>query len=190
MTLDKHPTPEMLDGTGFLGYQLHERDGQFFYWSYRTSKPRQNFQTLDEFYDVCMRLYRESPLTMSGVYKPCNVKMVDGKYCLRCDDDLGYDSSDIDAGIVRQLADIRDHATRHTGPAVNFRSFFKAGYKWAGAETMYSSTEVQLAFLRGTSRAYGADSFGVHAAVQWSSRPHVDDTRAQKKWWRFSSPSL
>ena len=174
---DKHPTPEMLDGTGFLGYQLHERDGQFFYWSYRTSKPRQNFQTLDEFYDVCMRLYRESPLTMSGVYKPCNVKMVDGKYCLRCDDDLGYDSSDIDAGIVRQLADIRDNATRHTGPAVNFRSFFKAGYKWAGAETMYSSTEVQLAFLRGTSRAYGADSFGVHAAVQWSSRPHVDDTR-------------
>lgn len=174
---DKHPTPEMIDRNGFLGYQLHERDGQFFYWSYRISRPRQNFQILDEFYDICMRLYRESPITMSSVYKPCNVKMADGKYCLRCDEDLGYDSKDISEGIVRQLADIRDHATRHTGPAVNFRSFFKAGYKWAGAETMYSSTEGQLAFLRGASRAYGADSFGVHAAVQWSSRPHMNDIR-------------
>jgi len=174
---DKHPTPEMISGKGFLGYQLHERDGQFFYWNYRGGRPRQNFQILDEFYDICMRLYRESPVTMSSVYKPCNVKMEEGKYSLRMDTRNGDGAEALADGITRQLSDIRDHFTRHTGPAVNFRSFFKADYKWLGAETMYASTELQMAFLRGASRAYGAESMGVHAAVQWSTRPHDSETR-------------
>lgn len=174
---DKHPTPDMISGKGFLGYQLHERDGQFFYWNYRGGKPAQNFQILDEFYDICMRMYRESPVTMSSVYKPCNVKMVDKKYCLRMDVNNGYDSDGLAEGITRQLSDIRDHFTRHTGPAVNFRSFFKAGYSWLGAETMYASTELQMAFLRGASKAFGASSMGVHAAVQWSNRPHDSESR-------------
>ena len=181
---DKHPTPEMISGSGFLGYQLHERDGQFFYWNFKGGRPVQNFQILDEFYDICMRMYRESPVSMTPVYKPCNVKMTDKKYSLRMDVDNGYDSDKLSDGITKQLSDIRDHYTRHTGPAVNFRSFFKAGYNWLGAETMYTSDEIQLAFLRGASRAYGADSFGVHAAVQWSNRPH--DCEIRQRLYRLA----
>lgn len=181
---DKHPTPEMINGKGFLGYQLHERDGQFFYWSFRVGKPAQNFQILDEFYDICMRMYRESPVTTHPVCKPCNVKMTDKKYSLRMDINNGYDSDKLSDGITKQLSDIRDHYTRHTGPAVNFRSFFKAGYNWLGAETMYASDEIQLAFLRGASRAWGAKSFGVHAAVQWSNRPH--DCESRQKLYRLA----
>ena len=181
---DKHPTPEMMNGRGFLGYQLHERDGQFFYWNYRAGRPIQNFQILDEFYDICMRMYRESPVSMHPVYKPCNVKMVDKKYSLRMDVDREYDSERLALGIENQLSDIKDHYTRHTGPAVNFRSFFKAGYSWVGAETMYASDEVQLAFLRGASRAYGRSSFGVHAAVQWSSRSH--DCESRQRLYRLA----
>lgn len=181
---DKHPTPEMINGKGFLGYQLHERDGQFFYWNYRAGRPIQNFQILDEFYDICMRMYRESPVSMTPVYKPCNVKMTDKKYSLRMDVDKCYESDKLSDGITKQLYDIRDHYTRHTGPAVNFRSFFKAGYNWLGAETMYASDEIQLAFLRGASIAYGANSFGVHAAVQWSTRSH--DCESRQKLYRLA----
>ena len=66
----------------------------------------------------------------------------------------------------------QNNFTRHTGPSVMYKYFLQNGFEWAGAETMDSSTEILLSFLRGASHAYNKDKYGVHLALQWSTFPH------------------
>ena len=73
-----------------------------------------------------------------------------------------------------------DSMTRHTGPTVQFRCFMQAGYDWVGLETMYTTLEPHIAFLRGTAKAYVLKSWGVHNAVQWSSTPHDTPDRIRR----------
>ena len=70
---------------------------------------------------------------------------------------------------VRQVRRAPD--TRHTGPAATFKYFAEAGFSWLGAETMYSSMEPIMSFLRGLAKAENMKTYGVHHALQWSTQP-------------------
>lgn len=88
-----NPTMEMMTGERFLGRQLHERDGQLFYWG---PDPREIQAPLDEFFDLAARLGREHPDTVEGAMRPfnppspsCTVGATDGTVsprgtCLAC----------------------------------------------------------------------------------------------------------
>ena len=65
----------------------------------------------------------------------------------------------------------RNPDTRHTGPAATFKYFAEAGFSWLGAETMYSSMEPIMSFLRGLAKAENMKTYGVHHALQWSTQP-------------------
>ncbi len=75
---------------------------------------------------------------------------------------------------ANQLKAISSGETRHTGPSVMFKAFKNAGYKWVGAETMYSSLEPLVGFMRGFCKSANMKKYGVHHALQWSSTPLKD----------------
>ncbi|MBQ8606401.1 MAG: hypothetical protein IJ408_06645 [Clostridia bacterium] len=174
-----NPSPDMLEGERFLGVQQHERDGAAFYWGY---KSQVLYPIADSWFDLKMRLYRE---------KPYNVDYFSGGHTRSFDSNSGYyftryvdcrpDMKEAHTGAIRTLKNIKAFDTRHTGPSVMFKYFYEAGWDWTGAETMDSSTETLLAFMRGAAKAYKKDKTGVHHAVQWSTRPH--DT--QERYRRF-----
>ena len=174
-----NPHPDMLKGDRFLGIQQHERDGHTFYWGY---KPQTFYPIADSAFDLKMRLFRENPYTTDGF---------GGGHIQSHDAQKGFmltkylcerpDMKDAHTCAIRTLKNIKHTDTRHTGPSVMFKYFYEAGWDWAGAETMDSSTEVLLSFMRGAAKAYGKNRSGVHHAVQWSTRPH--DT--QERYRRF-----
>ncbi len=166
--LDANPDDDLLAGEGYLGRQDHERDGQLFYWGFRSCPTL----TEEQYADMDMRISREHPENVPAEL-PAEEIMFSGEhaYDLRmtpaeADQQAAHDEA------IRQLVSLRKHTPRHTGPSVMFRNFYEAGYRWAGAETMYSSTELLMAFERGAAECYGSDDIGVHHAVQWSSTPH------------------
>lgn len=175
--LAQNPTFQMLDGKGFLGRQLHERDGQLFYWA----TPRETIPTVEVFYDLALRLQREHPDTIEGAYRAANVQIQDGKYIFRRDITCRADMKEAHDLAAAALRDMRDGGyPRHTGPAVMFKYFYQQGFDWTGAETMDGSSEPQLAFLRGASKAYGRERYGVHHALQWSTNPHDTEQRYRR----------
>ena len=174
-----NPHPDMLTGERFLGIQQHERDGHAFYWG---AKPQVSFPTQDVSFDLLARLYRETPLTMYYCAGGHTQTYIPGHgYMLTKYIDCRPDMKDAHTNAIRTLKNIKKIDTRHTGPSVMFKYMYEAGWDWAGAETMDSSTEVLLAFMRGAAKAYKKDRTGVHHAVQWSTRPH--DT--QERYRRF-----
>ena len=172
-----NPSPDMLEGEHFLGVQQHERDGAAFYWGY---KPQALYPIADSWFDLKMRLYRE---------KPFNIDYFSG-YSRFYDSRYGYyypkyvdcrpDMKDAHTNAIRTLKNIKTFDTRHTGPSVMFKYFYEAGWDWAGAETMDSSTEVLLSFMRGAAKANKKKRTGVHHAVQWSTRPHDTEERYRR----------
>ena len=172
-----NPHPDMLAGKGFLGRQLHERDGQFFYWGYPT---RETYATTELFYDLGQRLSREHPLTTEITYGVDNVAVQEGvmslEHNVKCDRDMreAYECT------IRDLKRLRKGNTRHTGPTIMFKYFHDAGFQFAAAETMYQPMEPCLAFLRGSEEAYGNPSLGVHHAVQWGTTPHDTEPRYRR----------
>ena len=173
----RNPHPDMLAGKGFLGRQLHERDGQIFYWSYPT---RQTFATNELFYDLCQRLFRENPLTTEVNFGVDNIAVQEDTISLLHTVKCGRDMREAYECAVHDLKTIRKSNTRHTGPTVMFKYLHDAGFKFAGAETMYQSMEPCLAFLRGAEEAYGNPSIGVHHAVQWGTTPHDTEPRYRR----------
>lgn len=168
-----NPTQKMLEGKNFMGRQLHERDGQLFYWSPFTGRAHEIGAPLEEFYDLTARLGRECPETIEGAYRPYNIEYRDNEYsyrrnqCKNCDIKEAYE---IASDELKFLSN--DGFSRHTGPSVMYKYFYENGFSWTGAETMDSSTEILLSFLRGASEAYGKNKYGVHLALQWSTFPH------------------
>lgn len=174
-----NPTREMLEGKNFMGRQLHERDGQLFYWGVY---PREIQAPLEEFFDLAMRLGREYPDTVEGAFRPFNVKWTDGVgYSFRrnlCENPDIQEACRLACNGLANLS--KDDFVRHTGPSVMFKYFYENGFKWTGAETMDGATEVLLSFMRGASKAYNVEKTGVHLALQWGNFPHDTEQRYKR----------
>ncbi len=171
----QNPSLDMLSGEGFLGRQLHERDGQLFYWPIN---PKETEPTTEVFGDLYLRFQRDYPETIERNYKAHNVMLRGEDYIYRREIDCESDMQAAYEIRMRALHDLaEDHNTRHTGPSVMFKYFYEQGFDFVGAETMDGALEPQLAFLRGASKAYGKEKYGVHHAVQWSTFPHDNEKR-------------
>lgn len=175
---DCNPSPKTLAGKHYLGVQCHERDGQLFYWGVT---PNETHPTMEAYFDLLHRMYRESPDTTENTFKGENVVMQRGVLSLRRDIDCRADMRDAANHALNSLRIVKsDIITRHTGPTFMSKYFYQAGFDWFGAETMDSPTEPLLASLRGAAKAYGRKRTGVHHAVQWSTRPHDTEQRYRR----------
>lgn len=162
-----NPDDDTMAGEGYLGRQSHERDGAIYYWD-----PRKTTSLFSEQYsDMAQRIYEEDPKHTDPQYShPNYIYKNDTVYNFR-DPDI---ERDMKIGMLRAVGDhsiMRGDVPRHTGPSVMFKYFLASGYDWVGAETMYTTMEPQMAFLRGANLCYGKTSMGVHHAMQWSSEP-------------------
>ena len=174
-----NPHPDMLRGEGFLGRQIHERDGQLFYWGYPA------FETMAigaAFWDLTQRLFREMPLTGENTYRVGNVQIVNKENpCLYRNLDCDADMKEAHSCAIESLRTVKGiDNTRHTGPSVMFKYLYEAGFDWLGFESLDSSMEAPLAFLRGAAKAYGVNDIGVHQALQWSTHPHDTEPRYRR----------
>lgn len=166
------PDDELLKGEGYLGRQNHENDGAIFYWWQRAV--RGNI-TEEQWHDLCHIAYNEDPEHTNCEYKPTTY-IHDGEIMYRyINKQYIRDVKVAEEYTANQLRLMTNNETRHTGPSVMFKAFKAAGYTWVGAETMYSSLEPLVAFLRGFCKANGMKKFGVHHALQWSSTPLKDE---------------
>lgn len=173
----QNPSSADINGVGFLGRQLHERDGQLFYWS---TQPRDTIPLTDTFFDLAMREFRASPQNGEGNYNPENIMFKNGRYSFKR---VQISEPDMKQGHDTATDRIKAFAkdfTRHTGPGVMFKYFYEQGFEWLGAETMDSATEPLLSFLRGASKAYRRQKTGVHHALQWSTYPHDTEQRYRR----------
>jgi len=169
--LNANPGDELLEGEGYLGRQAHENDGAIFYWWQRGVK---NEPAEEQWHDLCLMAFNEDPEHSNCRFSPASY-INDGEVLKRyINKDYPRDMKFAEKYTSDQLRAITNGETRHTGPSVLFKAFKNAGYDWVGAETMYSTFEPQMAFLRGFCKANDMDSFGVHHALQWSSSPFDD----------------
>ena len=191
--LNANPDPECISGNGYVGRQMHERDGAMFYWRrYTVSNDVYSEQHRDMLLEVC----REDPVHANPVDNGKNLVFVPAKKKEKKDTDSTvptFEGDEVDGekiynyknptiekdmkvahdytvGRLRELK--ADDVTRHTGPSVTFKYFYEAGFDWVGAETMYGTLEEIMAFERGSMLAFGKSDMGVHHALQWSSSPH------------------
>ncbi len=189
-----NPDEEQLRGAGALGKQDHERDGAGFYWLRYAVGPELNEKQL---FDMGVEAYREDPLhtnyLVSGatrIYHTAEKKLDDGAPKTTAptfdgdevDNDRIYNYKDptmpwdmkvMHDYTVKRLSEMKSPlSTRHTGPSVAFKYMLDAGYDWVGAESMYTSMEPLLSFLRGAAKDRKKKSIGVHHALQWASSPH------------------
>lgn len=176
-----NPHPDMLRGKNFLGRQLHERDGQVFYWSYPTA----SFVTaFPGWYPLMARISRQHPLTIENTPSAHNISVSENKISLFHDSDCGEDVREAYEASQNSLRTVRGgeslQNTRHTGPSVMFKYLYDAGFEWLGAETLDSPMEVLLSFHRGSAKAYGQKELGVHQALQWSTYPHDTEPRYRR----------
>lgn len=169
--LNALPDDGLLKGEGYLGRQNHETDGAIFYWWQR----RTYGCTYDsQWHDLCHIAYNEDPEHSNCEYKPTTY-IHDGEVMYRyINKDYPRDVKLGEEYTTNQLKAISSGETRHTGPSVMFKVFKNAGYKWVGAETMYSSLEPLVGFMRGFCKSANMKKFGVHHALQWSSTPLKD----------------
>jgi len=172
------------DPSGFLGRQLHERDGAYCYWGdgfHTDDFWENNFNYEAEmFFDICNRYTLNDPEHSGMEFYPEDW-FDDGTRFWRCHDPrLPADMEAQAKGVMNSLRVIRRTSTRHTGPSIMFKYFCQSGYDWIGAETMDSPTEFLLAALRGAAEAYHVPTVGVHHALQWSTSPHEDDLRYRR----------
>jgi len=171
--------------SGFLGRQLHERDGAYCYWDNGSSNGdfwnNNKLYDVELFFDVINRICREDPEHCGGLLFYPQDWFDDGKNFWRCHDPhLPKDMEANAKSVMHSMASIRNGSTRHTGPSIFFKYFCMSGYPWIGAETMDSPTEFLLAALRGAAEAYHVPTVGVHHALQWSTVPHQDERRYRR----------
>ncbi|MBQ3228354.1 MAG: hypothetical protein IJB43_07205 [Clostridia bacterium] len=176
-----NPHPDMLKGKNFMGRQLHERDGQAFYWSPNL------FTTMNispTFWSLSGRISRQHPLTTENSPSAHNIALSGGQLTIFRDTNCSADVKEAYECAQNTLRTVRGgdrlQNVRHTGPSVMFKYLYDAGFEWLGAETMDSSMEPLLAFHRGSARAYGQKELGVHQALQWSTFPHDTEPRYRR----------
>ena len=171
-----NPLVEEIESEHFLGRQTHEFDGQFVYWGDRDVTGDLSGQM---FYDLFLRMDRKYSDRMHHRYVPENVFYTPQKQYIFKSPEFPTDMQSAAQRFVKSLRDTRKAVTRHTGPSTLFKYFYQAGYKWVGAELMYSPTELTVAALRGASSVYGGKT-GAHLAVQWSTSPHDTEYRYRR----------
>lgn len=165
------PDDELLKGEGYLGRQNHENDGAIFYWWQRAL--RGNISE-EQWHDLCHIAFNEDPEHTNCEYNPTTY-VHDGEIMYRyINKNYPRDVKLAEEYTAKQLKVMTVNETRHTGPSVMFKIFKAVGYNWVGAETMYSSLEPLVGFMRGFCKANGMRKFGVHHALQWSSTPLKD----------------
>ena len=162
-----NPDGRMLAGPCFLGRQHHEWDGAKLYWGVR----RLATPTEEQYADMLQRAWAEDPEHVKSRFSGRNFWYYGDELYKERDPYIPRDTRLAEEAVIAQFSALRGDATRHTGPAVAFKYLLKAGFDWVGAETMYSSMEPLMAFLRGACLWKGIKSMGVHHAVQWSSSP-------------------
>lgn len=173
-----NPHPDMLESENFLGRQLHERDGQVYYWSYPAFE---RFAITPTFWDVTQRMGRAAPWSVDAAYLPGNVDVNCGYLSLyrnvNCEADMqkAYECAQTSLKNPAYQGN-----PRHTGPSGMFKYMYQAGWQWLGAETMDSPMEMLLSFHRGAAKAYGQKELGVHHALQWSTLPHDTEPRYRR----------
>ncbi len=172
------------DPSGFLGRQLHERDGAYCYWGdYVNSDDfwnnNANYDS-EQYFDMLHRIRHNDPDHAGSEFYPEDFFDDGSRYWLCHDPFLPADMEAQAKGVMDSLTKIRKGSTRHTGPSILFKYFLMTGYKWVGAETMDSPTEFLMGALRGASEAYKTENIGVHHALQWSSSPHEDPMRYRR----------
>ena len=175
--LSAQPDEDLLRGKGFLGVQLHERDGAQYYWG------RKDAESLfeEQKYDMMHFAYKEHPENTASQYNSENYYYNCGVMNVYADREMFDDVTEEHAKSVASLAAVRqERDTRHTGPACTFKYMAEAGYTWLGAETMYQTMEPIMGFIRGVAKDYDMPTFGVHHAVQWSSTPHESPARYRR----------
>lgn len=170
--------------SGFLGRQLHERDGAYCYWGDHANPGdfwnNNKCYDAEVFFDICNR-YRHDDPDHAGSEFYHEDWFDDGKRFWLCHDpSLPADMEAQAKAVMNSLRVIRKGSTRHTGPSILFKYFCQSGYDWIGAETMDSPTEFLLAALRGAAEAYHVPTTGVHHALQWSTSPHADEGRYRR----------
>ena len=170
--------------SGFLGRQVHERDGAYCYWGdyYEPGEFRDNnkYYDAEQQIDIFHRYWHNDP-EHAGLGGYPEEMFDDGKRYWLCHDphvpaDMEAQANDV----MKSLRTIRRQSTRHTGPSIMFKYFCQTGYSWIGAETMDSPTEFLLAALRGAAEAYHVPTVGVHHALQWSTSPHDTEYRYRR----------
>lgn len=175
--LAAQPTNEEMAGEGYLGRQDHERDNMQFYGGItKLTTP-----TAEQAANLMQLAWQEDPAHVRG---SCN----DHAYLCKgeslfgmTDRDRPRDTVACHGQVISQLQETRtEGATRHTGPSCCFKYLHEGGYDWLGAETMYSTMEPLLAFLRGLAKDKEMPAWGVHHAVQWSSSPHAAPEHARR----------
>lgn len=150
----------------YLGSQTHERDGAYTYWD-------QTINSVDEtYYNVLSR-----KIKYNGIYgKRSPVYDENGKPYLYYVPNGAKTVKDAYEKLKENLKlTAIDGATRHTGTSMFFRTFFEAGYKWVGYESMYGAHELFLGAIRGACKSFNLDNFGTHLALQWSTIPADDE---------------
>ena len=191
--LNTNPDAECIMGAGYVGRQMHERDGAMFYWR---RYDRSASLVSEQYEDMAIETYREDPVHTNPVDNGKNQVFVPVKKKVKLDSDstvptfagdevdtekrYNYKNPNIEKDMriahdytVGRLKELKaEDASRHTGPSVTFKYFYEAGFDWVGAETMYGTLEEIMAFLRGAAEGAGKSDLGVHHALQWSSSPH------------------
>ncbi len=175
--LAAQPTNEEMAGAGYLGRQDHERDNAQFYGGVNKFVT----PTAEQAANLMQFGWQEDPAHVRG---SCN----DHAYLCKgeslfgmTDRDRPRDTVACHDQVVSQLKEtITEGATRHTGPSCCFKYMHEGGYDWLGAETMYSTMEPLLGFLRGFAKDQAMPAWGVHHAVQWSSSPHAAPEHARR----------
>ena len=191
--LNANPDTDSILGKGYVGRQMHERDGAMFYWQ-RYAKSNDIYS--EQYEDMGIEIYREDPLHTNPINSGKNTVFVPAAKKVKKDTDstvptfegdevdsekiYNYKNPNIEKDMkvahdytVERLRDLKaDDVSRHTGPSVTFKYFYEAGFDWVGAETMYGTLEEIMAFERGAALANGKKDIGVHHALQWSSSPH------------------
>ena len=191
--LNANPDPECIAGNGYVGRQMHERDGAMFYWR---RYARSNDIYPEQYMDMKIEIYNEDPVHTNSMDNRQNLVFVPARRKIKKDTDssaptfagdvvdsekiYSFKNPDIEKDMkvghdytLQRLSELKaDDTPRHTGPSVTFKYFYEAGFDWVGAETMYGTLEEIMPFLRGAALANGKTSLGVHHALQWSSSPH------------------
>ncbi len=175
--IQTQPDEKLLAGKGFLGIQLHERDGAQFYWGkYKMESP-----TEVHWANMAEMAFNEDPDHTASHFDSANFVYKDGTMYMYADRSECEDYRDEHTKAVKSLAAIRrDRDNRHTGPASTFKYMAEAGYTWLGAETMYQTMEPIMGFLRGVAKDRNMKICGVHHAVQWSSSPHENEAKYRR----------
>ncbi len=157
------PARELIDGEYFLGEQTHEMDGSYTYWA-------QDIKYFQE--EVFFHAFSKK-MKKAGIYgKYSPVYSENGEAKRFYSEDVGRNVKEVYTHFLENIKKTGlDGAMRHTGVTPHFATFFKAGYNWVGYESMYGPHELMFGAVRGMSRSHGHESFGAHAALQWSTMP-------------------